>query len=425
MGRTTEPARGSTDPRLWWARPGLEARDGRLAIAGRDADALAREHGTPLLAYDLLRIEEQARSLQGAFSRAGLKQRVRLALKAQRDAGVLGFVRRLGAPGTPGSVGIDACSPGEVLHALGHGWSPEEISYTGTNVSERDLDVLLANPIHMNADLITQIERLGRRDPGRRIGIRVNPRAGASWGGSGESHYSGATKVTKFGIYEEDLERALEAARRHHLTIDTVHFHVGDGFLADGLPKFEVAVERAARIARRLVDLGCPIDEVNTGGGLGVPQAPGDEPLDIDAFTSVLAKHLGSLGVVVAIEPGDFLVKESGVLLAEVVTVEERVGTLFVGLDAGFNVAPEHFIYGAPFEVVLCRAADAPRTEVVTVSGNINEAPDLWAEDYPMPPVQEGDVLAIPGVGSYGEAMAMTHCLRPHAGAVYFADRAD
>jgi len=200
MGRTTEPARESTDPRLWWARPGLEARDGRLAIAGRDADALAREHGTPLLAYDLLRIEEQARSLQGAFSRAGLKQRVRLALKAQRDAGVLEFVRRLGAPGTPGSVGIDACSPGEVLHALGHGWSPEEISYTGTNVSERDLDVLLANPIHMNADLITQIERLGRRDPGRRIGIRVNPRAGASWGGSGESHYSGATKVTKLLI---------------------------------------------------------------------------------------------------------------------------------------------------------------------------------------------------------------------------------
>jgi hypothetical protein len=33
--------------RTWWSRPGLEVREGRLAIAGRDAEELAREHGTP------------------------------------------------------------------------------------------------------------------------------------------------------------------------------------------------------------------------------------------------------------------------------------------------------------------------------------------------------------------------------------------
>jgi diaminopimelate decarboxylase len=410
---------------VWWARPGLEVRGGRLAVAGRDAEALARQRRTPLFVYDLPRIGEQAAALQGSLSRAGLEHRVRLALKAQRDSEVLEFVRALGSPGSPESVGIDACSPGEVLHALDHGWTAEEISFTGTNVSERDLDVLLAHPIHINVDLITQVERVGRRDPGRTIGVRVNPRAGASWGGSGESHYAGATKVTKFGIFEEDLEISVDAARRHDLVIDTVHFHVGDGFLTDGLPAFEIAVERAAAMARRLIDLACPIQEVNVGGGLGVPQVPGDAPLDLDALTSMLARHLAPLSVVVGVEPGDFLVKESGVLLAEVVTVEERAGKLFVGLDAGFNVAPEHFIYRAPFEVVLCRAADAPRTETVTVSGNINEAPDLWAEDYPMPPVEEGDVVAIPGVGSYGEAMAMDHCLRPRAGALFFPDRAD
>jgi hypothetical protein len=39
----------------WWTRPGLESRDGRLTIAGEDAEALARQHGTPLMAYDLER----------------------------------------------------------------------------------------------------------------------------------------------------------------------------------------------------------------------------------------------------------------------------------------------------------------------------------------------------------------------------------
>ena len=73
----------------WWIRPGLEARDGRLLVAGRDAEAVAREHGTPVFAYDLPRIGEQARGLIGAFERAGVPFRLRLALKAQRDPEVL------------------------------------------------------------------------------------------------------------------------------------------------------------------------------------------------------------------------------------------------------------------------------------------------------------------------------------------------
>ncbi len=33
----------------WWVRPGLDIDDaGRLRVVGRDAEALAREHGTPL-----------------------------------------------------------------------------------------------------------------------------------------------------------------------------------------------------------------------------------------------------------------------------------------------------------------------------------------------------------------------------------------
>lgn len=408
------------DPRLWWVRPGLDVRGGRLSVAGRDAEALAREHGTPVYAYDLIRIEEQVRALQAAFRRAGLRHRLRLALKAQRAPEVLAFVRALGGPGDPAAVGIDACSPREVLHALEHGWRPEEISYTGTNVSRRDLDVLLEHPIHINVDLLSQLERLGRRDPGRRVGLRVNPRQGA--GDRGGRRYSGS-RPGKFGIYEEHLDRALHVARRYDLILDTVHFHVGDGFLTDALPDFEAALATVSRMTGRLMDAGSPIEEVNAGGGLGVPQGPGEEPLDVEAFAAALHRQLQPLDVAVACEPGDFLTKECGVMLAEVVTVEDRGDATFVGLDAGFNVMPEHFIYGSAQESVLCRAADAPRTETITLAGNINEGNDLFAEDYPFPPVEEGDVVAMPGVGSYNAAMAMEHCLRPHAGELFFADR--
>jgi diaminopimelate decarboxylase len=136
-----------------------------------------------------------------------------------------------------------------------------------------------------------------------------------------------------------------------------------------------------------------------------------------------LAEHLGPLGVAVGTEPGDFLVKEAAIHLAEVVTVERRDGVLFVGLDTGWNVMGEHFIYGAPLELVLCRDVVGPPVEPVTIAGNINEGNDLFAEDLPFPAVQEGDVVAAINVGSYNASMTSAHCLRGPARSVTFADR--
>jgi len=403
--------------RPWWSRAGLDVSGGRLHVAGRDAEGLAREHGTPVFVYDLERIGEQVRALVGAFERVGVPFRLRMAIKAQRDPAVLAYVRALGF------VGVDACSPGEVRHALEHGWDVAEISYTGTNVSERDLDVLLETGVHVNVDLVTQLERYGKRAPGTNVGVRVNPRVGAA-SGPGRAHlYSGAHRPSKFGVLESQLDAALAVAARHDMHLDTVHFHVGDGFRTDGLAAFEVAAERVAAMARRLIDAGHPVAEVNAGGGLGVPHDAEEDPLDVDAYAAVLVRHLSPLGVTIACEPGDFLTKEMGVLLAEVVTVDDRDGHLIVGLDAGYNVAPEHFIYDEPTPVVPCRAADAHPHRLVTVAGNINEGDDLWAEDQPFPDVAEGDIVAILRVGSYNQAMHLDHCLRPPAGVLAFAER--
>jgi len=407
----------AADP--WWVRPGLEIVDGRLAIAGVDAESLARRLGTPLFAYDRRRVGEAARSVQAALAGAGLRHVLRFALKANREPEMLALLRGLGAPDRPEAVGIDACSPGEVVHALAHGWRADEISFTGTNVSERDLDVLLEHGVHANLDAVSQVERYGRRAPGTAIGLRLNPGAGAGYHRGLE--YSG-TRPTKFGIGDDRLDDALEAARRHRLTVDTVHFHAGSGWLGDRLPDVERVVERVAATTRSLTERGQPIREVNVGGGLGRPARADEPPIDLDAWAAMLARHLGPLGVVVACEPGDFLTKDSAILLGEVVTVERRRRTTFVGLDLGWNVNCSYFVYGFAQELVVCRDAAAPRTQVVTVAGHINEAGDVFAEDYPMPPVDEGDIVALLNAGGYHQAMSFTHCLRPPAGAV-FLDR--
>ena len=413
----------------WWRRPGLEVRDGRLLVAGRDAEALAREHGTPLFVYDVTHVEENVRALQGAMARTGLPWRVRYALKANREEPIVRRLRSMGAPGTPGFVGLDVSSPGEVEYGLAHGWPPAELSYTGTNVSDRDLDVILEHGVHVNLDLISQIRRYGRRDRGGTIGLRVNPRLGAVRPGSETGAYYSGEAPTKFGIYPERLDEALAVARDHDLTVDTIHFHVSHHLFDESLPAFSAAAAAVAGMTRRAMDAGCPIREVNAGGGLAAVMHQDQRPLDLDAYAGVLAEHFGPLGVTISCEPGESVTKNAAVALAEVVTLEDRSragdgSAVFAGLTVGWYAVHLRFIYHEDVEAVLCRAADAPRTARYTLSSHINEGPDLFNVDHPLPPLEEGDVLALLGVGCYCQANWHTHCLRPVPEVVWFEDRA-
>jgi diaminopimelate decarboxylase len=417
LGAARDDRSASPAPAVpWWVRPGLEALDGRLVIAGVDAERLARDHGTPLFVYDRHRFAENARRLATALGGAGLRHRLRFALKANPDPRALEVLRPL--------VGIDACSPGEVTRALECGWPAGDISVTATNLSDRDFEAILATPVHLNLDAVSQVERLGRRlaaggHQPRPIGLRINPGAGAGY--NDKLAYSGV-RPTKFGIYADRVDEAVAAAARYGLPIDTIHLHAGSGWLADGLAAFETALEGVVEVARRLIAEGQPIVEINVGGGLGVPARANEQPVDLDAYAAAIARHLVGLDVTVGCEPGDSIAKDTAILLAEVVTVEERGGTTFVGLDAGWNVNCSYFIYRYAQELVVCRAADAARTERVTVAGHINEAGDVFAEDYDLPPVAEGDIVALLNAGGYHQAMSSTHCLRPHAEAL-FLDR--
>ncbi|HSL95707.1 MAG TPA: diaminopimelate decarboxylase [Thermoleophilia bacterium] len=413
--------------RPWWEHAGLRAVDGRLRIAGRDAETLAREHGTPLYVYDLTRIDENVSALHDALAATGVPFRIRAALKAQREPEALARFRAFGPPGSAQAVGLDVCSPGEVEHGLAHGFLPSEISYTGTNVSERDLDVILRHGVHANLDLLSQIHRYGRRAPGTAVGLRVNPRISAVDPDNATHAYSG-DRPTKFGVYPERLEEAVAVARSYALTVDTVHVHLAHELRTSLLPRFEEATAAVAAIARRLLDLGCPVTEVNMGGGLSAPTTDVDDGLDLAAYAAVLARHLGPLGMTVGVEPGEYFSTDAAVLLAEVVTVEDRSaagdgGAVFAGLDCGWNIMNAAFVYHEPTGVVLCRAADAPAERRYTVTGHINEGPDIFAEEAWLPALDEGDIVALPCVGAYCQANWHTHCLRPFPGVLYFDDR--
>jgi diaminopimelate decarboxylase len=394
-------AAAQAEPRFWWARDDLDYVDGRLMFAGRDVAAMADAADGPLFLYSAERVAANLARLQAALATVGRPTRVYYAMKANR------FVPLLEAMAGWGKCGIDVCSPDEVDRALAAGFAARDVSFTGTAVSNRDLDRLLKHPdLTINCDSVGQIRRIGERAPGRAIGVRVNPERGTGYGGSERLTYAGA-EVTKFGIYRQQWPDALAMARAHGLTITSLHFHVGCGYLTNELDAWDAAVEAGLGF----LDDAPDVRTVNVGGGLGLPHREGDRPLDLSRWAAILQRRFAGRDVTVAVEPGDYLVKDAGVLVLGVVDVEPKRDVTFVAVDGGFNLAPEPAYYDLPCEPVACTPRDGP-WQPVTIAGNINEALDTWAKGKPMPPLAEGARIALLNAGGYGSSMSSNHCMR-------------
>jgi diaminopimelate decarboxylase len=384
---------------LWWEREDLGYRDGRLALGGLDLATVAAA-GTPAFGYRPARALENLARLSGALERAGVAHDAYYAVKANRHAAILDALL------ASGRCGIDACSPAEVELAIARGFPEDRLSFTGHAVSEPDLDALAARPrVHVNCDAISTIRRLGRRCPGRAIGIRLNPGLGAGF--NDRLRYAGE-KATKFGIYPDRFEEAMDEARAAGLSVDTLHFHVGSGYQADALEVLDRVLDRAGR----LLDAHPAIRRLNVGGGLGVRMREADDSIDLGRWAEIVTRHAKPRGLRVAVEPGDYLVKDAGLLLVRVNTVEDKAGTRFVGVDGGLGILNLPAYYGIPVVVAPVVPRRGAPSERVTVSGNINEASVVLAEDVEVPALEEGDLLALVNAGGYGAAAASNHCMR-------------
>lgn len=388
----------------WWQRDDLCYQQEQLVFAGQPVEELAERFGTPAFVYAASRVRENLERLHRALTRAGLGGRYSLyfAMKANRFAPLLTFLKQTGL------CGIDACSPGEVEHAVSCGFLPSDISFTASSLSARDLAVLVRyKGMLMNCDSLHAIRSWGALRPGSTIGIRINPGLGIGRAANDRLHYAGNT-TTKFGIYEEQFNEALKLAASFDLRVGRIHFHTGCGYLTPQLEQ----LERIIACGLRFVDAaGGQVERVNIGGGLGVPHVATDQPLDLDRWAAVLQQGFGGRDLHVEIEPGDYIVKDAGLLLLGTTFVERKRDVVFVGVDGGFNLAPEPAYYNLLFQPVPLRDDDSAWQEVRVV-GNINEALDVWDEQAWLPDMSGHRHLALINAGAYSAAMASNHCMR-------------
>lgn len=409
---TTAGNENQTD---WWQRDDLAFIDNELHFAGHRVQDLAEQFGTPVFVYSLARAKANLERLHNAlcdagFSDKGLKDngsnanyRILYAMKANRFGPLLTSLK------LSGLCGIDACSPQEVELAVSCGFSPADISFTAGSLSQEDYRVLNRyRDLNINCDSLHAIKTWGELRPGGSIGIRVNPGLGVSREGNERLQYAGQA-ITKFGIYQEQFHEALTLAKQFNLTISRIHFHTGCGYLTEQIPQLDQVVSRCMWFVEQCDS----IERVNIGGGLGVPHDAADGRLDVNAWARMLFKHFKNKPFKLDVEPGEYVMKDAGLLLLSKTYLEKKADTLFLGVDAGFNLAPEPAFYDLRFQPLpLSRPAGQQTAEKVTVVGNINEALDVFYRDALMPDMRDARYLTLINAGAYSTSMASNHCAR-------------
>ena len=109
-------------------------------------------------------------------------------------------------------------------------------------------------------------------------------------------------------------------------------------------------------------------------------------------------------------EPGRYVVAESGILLGRVEAVKNNGENRYAGTNVGFSVLVRPAMYGSyhDFEIYAERQEERAPMEQ-TVTGNICESGDVLAKKRLLPEIKEGDILGVLDAGAYGYAMASTY----------------
>jgi diaminopimelate decarboxylase len=155
---------------------------------------------------------------------------------------------------------------------------------------------------------------------------------------------------------------------------------------------------------------GHDIEYMDVGGGLSVPYE-GEAEADVEGYARVVSEAVRGTGLQLLLEPGRFLVAESGTLLTRVLYRKHAAGKDFVVTDAGMSDLMRPALYRAYHHIEAVVATDS--TVTADVVGPICESGDFFAKERVLGDVQAGALLAIQTAGAYGYAMSSNYNSRP------------
>lgn len=374
-----------------------------LWCEGVSLSAIARDVGTPFYIYSKSSILNNVELLQGAFE--SLDVTICFSVKSNSNIAVLRLMAGKG-------VGADIVSGGELFRSLKAGIDPKKIVFSGVGKTLPEIALAIKSGIGMfNIESEPELHAISNvaksLDAIAPISIRVNPDIDAKT----HAFTTTAKKENKFGI---PLSSALtvykEANSLPNINPVGIDVHLGSPILT--LEPYQSALAALADLHARLNNIGIQIHTIDVGGGFGIVYKD-EVPFTPIQFAAVLAPYAEKLKCNFVVEPGRFVVGNSGMLVTTVTYVKQTPAKLFYICDAGMNDLIRPPLYSAYHEVVsVVQRADAPKVSADIV-GPICESSDFFAKEREIESVTQGELLAIRSAGAYGFSMASNYNSRP------------
>ena len=197
-----------------------------------------------------------------------------------------------------------------------------------------------------------------------------------------------------------------------HLDFCGIHLFAGTQILDHKL--LLVQYEKGLEIFRHAAaQVRIPLRTLDFGGGLGIPYFPGDHELDMSQLREDMGKLMAEIEsddcftqTKFVVEPGRFLVGESGVYVARINDIKTSRGKKYLILDGGMNhhlAASGNLgqVIKRNFPMAILNKLHVSATEEVDVVGPLCTPLDTLGRSVQLPPAQVGDLVGIFQSGAY------------------------
>jgi diaminopimelate decarboxylase len=317
-------------------------------------------------------------------------------------------------------MGVDVVSRGELYTAVQAGFPMERACFHGN--SKTDADILFAMEHGIGSFVCDGMDELAAVNAlAAEKGIRQRVLLRLAPGIDPHTHEKISTgRINcKFGTAIETgqaEEFVRSALAMENIALAGYHCHIGSQIF-EAEPFHDAARMMLQFVALMGEKYGYYPEELDIGGGMGVPYTKEDDTIDyaenirvIGEYIQAICRELQLQPPAIVMEPGRSIVADAGMTLYQVTAIKEIPGFKnYVAVNGGMADNPRYALYNADYTVLAADRMTEQTDFLCTVAGCCCESGDLLQEDVYLPRMRRGDLLAVLTTGAYNYSMASNY----------------
>ncbi|MFL2660977.1 MAG: diaminopimelate decarboxylase [Alphaproteobacteria bacterium] len=368
-------------------------------------EKVAKKYKTPFFCYSVSQIEDNFNILKDSFS--VVKPLICYAMKANYNSEIISILSKLGA-------GVDVVSMGELNKAILNGVDENKIVFSGVGKTKEEIEFAIKKKIkQLNVESKEELEdinlictKLGCKV---NVCLRINPDVSADT----HDKISTGRSEDKFGIPNDQVESIFKKYKNHQL-IKIIGLSVHIGSQIQSMQPFKNAFTKVKNSVINLNKNGFRIKSLDLGGGIGIKYNKNNKLINLKSYARLIEKLFSDLKVEIIIEPGRFLVGQSGIIVSRIIRIKNEKNKAFLIIDAGMNNLIRPALYNATHNIIPVKLKNIAKVNYDVV-GPICETSDSFVKNLKIQKFNNDDLVVICSTGAYGSCMSSKYNLRGEA----------